>query len=93
MSRPLSTDVYDADGRLSAQVAFNASGNWVAPQETMYLYQSPLDGSLQTAENLSRLHHSALGRAKRQLAGPVRRHGRRQRWPTATFTPPANGYT
>ena len=42
-------EIYDADGRLSAEVAFDASGSWVAPQETMYLYQSLVDGSLQTA--------------------------------------------
>ncbi len=43
--------------------------------------------------DLSRLHHSALGlrKASARWASPAAL--RRQRWPTATFTPPANGYT
>jgi len=43
-------ELYDADGRLSAEVTFDATNTSVAPQETTYLYQSPLDGSQETAE-------------------------------------------
>ena len=39
---------YDPQGRLGAQVAFDANGDSVALQETCYVYESPMDGSLQT---------------------------------------------
>ena len=44
------TDIYDPQGRLSAELTFNTVGGPGAPeaQETTYLYQSPLDPSLQT---------------------------------------------
>ncbi len=41
---------YDFAGRLVTQTAYNANGTTVVAEATKYLYESPLDGSLQTNE-------------------------------------------
>ncbi len=40
---------YDTSGRLAAQIVYDANGSTLDAEETQYLYQSPIDGSLQTA--------------------------------------------
>ena len=40
---------YDTAGRMAAQIVYDANGSSVDTEETQYLYQSPIDGSLQTA--------------------------------------------
>ena len=49
MARDVTVDYqYDSAGRLADQIAYDANGTTVTPEQTSYLHQAPVNASLQT---------------------------------------------